>query len=507
MRYLAGFDINRRQRVISSTDKLKEMMGGSWSIAETVRLAEEFRGRYNGKIEIQSPVSGELRFTSDDLDALGAFLWDLREYFVEKLDFPCVFAVVDGSEEELKRQVAAEKAARAGEVAPPALPWFAPCQIQPDRFATRWLPALAKDPQNRRRALMNHGSVARLERGDKTLKEYLDSFESLRGYGFERPYEFSDFTVGNDGSYLALIRLDVDEATRFFGGVELGQLRKYSESLDDCLKTSLRKAVDAAIRECYDKSRPAPKTPFPVSPLIAEGDDFLILSRRDFALGLFLKLQDSFSAEVRESEILTERIATTGARLTLSGSILYARAAFPYSVMSQMSDSLERSAKDHRREMDLGEGCLDLHWLESTAREDVIETRNRELKFRHGGVTFRLFTRPWSSSQAKAMLEASALVAAIPRGKWHQLFEALRLGDAYSRFAYRDWLLHLGEHRKPFEAATKSLRSVDLWPSGADAEPWRTDWSTPLTELYLISEASRVARWRESPNSVEVVRP
>jgi hypothetical protein len=227
--------------------------------------------------------------------------------------------------------------------------------------------------------------------------------------------------------------------------------------------------------------------------MIAAGDDFLIVARKELAMEFTLSVMKRYR-ELAEHKDILQKYRPTGDenRLTLSGSILYARAGFPFSVLSQMSAELEHSAKNLRK--DLSDSCLDVYWLGSTARESAIQSRKRHLSYKIDTEVYSLNTRPWTISQAEAMHKAAAAIGGIPRGKWHQLLEGLKSGEPIASFHYQRWLQHLGgDHQRPFGDAIDFLTKCDppLW-SELNA-PWVAQDGrriTPLLELHQLREAS-----------------
>src|SRR5271157_3073293 len=101
-KWLGSIEVNRRQQFIALSDKLKEMVGGSALIADTIeraRLAE------NEKVQLIWPVSGVLRFSSKDLLALADLLWRLRGEFVYELGLPITISVIGYEQGRLAKAI------------------------------------------------------------------------------------------------------------------------------------------------------------------------------------------------------------------------------------------------------------------------------------------------------------------------------------------------------------------------------------------------------------------
>lgn len=519
MAFIAAVEVDQRQRLITSTDKLKEMLGGSWTVQDTKKESKAVldEAAMNG-IGTISSLSGELWLRSEQLPPLEETLWKLRQCFVEEKHLPCSFAIiVENTDDPVKvtrRKLEAEvrrvKSGKDGDMAFPALPWFAPCLMQPDRFANEWFPRRADSEQNKRRALLCTASSKRFERGNQTLNEY---FERFQQYGYKEPNDLDDFRCGDLNSFIGIIHLDADrngDVFREFDWADWDQLTRCSEALAKCLN----EALDSAVSETLRKAAPISEK-FPISPMIAAGDDFLLVTRRDLAIPLVLNLMKQYESAANNDADL--KIIRGDETLTLSGSILFARRAYPFSVLSEISADLERSAKSFRKDSSdpQHQGCIDIYWLDSSAREDPHEQRRKHDRYRHGAHSYQLFSAPWTRAQLQAVWEAaSALKSApegerIPRSKWHDILDALKLGDPLSQFAWRMWRNGLnGKQRKLLNGETAKLINAGLWSSDPEKAPWieksvgdveENRQVTVLHELHRVLETITIAGGAERP--------
>src|SRR5579864_6602729 len=96
-RYLAALEIDQRQWIINQADKLREMLGGSWTIEDTVWTAQEVLESHP-RVKLILPVSGSLWFitlgeSDEDARDLREVLWKLREKFVTEWNLPATFAL------------------------------------------------------------------------------------------------------------------------------------------------------------------------------------------------------------------------------------------------------------------------------------------------------------------------------------------------------------------------------------------------------------------------------
>ena len=507
MAFLAAIEVDQRQRIVTSVDKLKEMLGGSWAIEETKSFASETLKASGNKVQPIRAASGDIWIRADKLADLEACLWEFRKEIVDEFRLPCSFAVVDEganpaeARDRLQRKIRQVKDGKAGEMGHVSLPWLAPCRIQPEKYSNHW--RNKPDHQNQQRKLISADSNARLKRGRKTLRNYYKQFPIIQERRMKEPESLGEFAPQRDDSYLAVIRLDADNASHLFKNIPLGSKPEYeswkpllecSEAFGNCLtdamKTAFRETVvKAAESGLLDKDKTVP-----ISPLIAAGDDFLIVTRKELAMPFTLCLMSKYRELAANDKILKRHRKEDDPPLTLSGSILYARAGFPFSVLSELSVEVEQSAKKLRKSTGITDPCLDVYWLESTGRESAISSRDAQLSYKIGETIYSLNTRPWTLTQAIAMHKAAAQIGDIPRGKWHQLLEGLWQGKPVGRFHYGRWLHHLsGQQRNRMSEATKLLTECGkaLW-NDSDA-PWVEAYSpprliTPLLELHQLHE-------------------
>jgi len=504
MAFLAAIEVDQRQKLITSTDKLKEMLGGSWTIEAMPEVVKPLldKAAREGDLQVITSLSGELWLRSTDLAHLEKTVWSLREALVNEEQLPCSFAIVEEAEDAavkdirgiLEAEVKRIKDGKTGEMAFSALPWFAPCLIQPDQFANQWYPKQV----SKRRDLLSDASSRRSAVGDQALSHYRDLLPDCGYANFAN--DLDDFQCGDENSFIGIIRLDADRSGSIFRESDWKsweQMTAASNALVRCLDESLRKAILDSV-----PSAPRISDVFPISPLIRAGEDFLIVSRRDVAIPLTLQLMENYEKAANDDEDL--KCVRNSTRLTLSGSILFARRAFPFSVLDELSRDLEHSAKEFRKSIQGdSQGCVDVYWLDSSAREDPIDQRNKSSRYAYGGALHHRFSSPWTLGQLKAIWNAVNLLAKakegarIPRGKWHEILGTLRFGAPVSQFAWRVWRSGLNDdQRKLIDNVSEGLKEVGLWPTDEAQAPWirkmfvqENAFVTVLYDLHRALEA------------------
>lgn len=523
--YLASLEVDQRQRLILQADKLQEMLGASRLIEQTVEAARSILGARED-IKLVTPVSGVLRFQATDLQELGNFLWRLRLEIVEKLHLPSTFTIYEAKDsfkrsvDGLEERVRENKDAKTGEVSRPASPLFAQCLVLPHLSANKWAAKDWRDPDKRRRSLVSHESEQREDRAGDTFSGQFKNFEALRAFRTKHatsawnalPREFADLATGSEDSYMAFVKADGDGMGRLLMQLDWDSLRpdgaadgcrEFSEAVERCLDDATKTAVDE-VTKGWEYSK---HNPFPVAPLVRAGEDYWIVCRRDLAFPLAVALGNAYADLASKGIIEKARSAVAelkDERLTLSFGILFAKQGFPFEAQLHMAEALIKSAKRFRRQDAPGKraGCLDYYWLESSAREDVIDFRDSTLRISDGSRQFQLYTTPWTLLETKNFCDSAAKLRAakFPSRKLKQLETILRLGADFSELAFEQWrrMLQPGEW-KSFVSAVRLLpprlgiadtveQNEHFVRMGEDEESY---W-TPLLDLMKVAQVQEM---------------
>ena len=508
--YLASIEVDQRQRLIAQADKLREMLGASRLIQRSIEVTKEVLDRpaYRSNIALVQEVSGVLRVTALDLPILGSFLWAVREKLFNELHLSATFALVatqgdlDKDVVALEQQVRRLKDAKAGADGRPCSPWFAQCSIQPNLPANGWFP----DELESRRRLVSTQASARHQIAQQTYVKLFDGFDfgdAGKRDGTLRlarcPMEFKHLVASLSDSYIAFLKADGDGMGRLLSQLKwkvLDQelkcpkgegeaMLRFSRAVDHCLHEALKSAVNKVTKDRWDTKNGT----FPVAPIVVAGEDFWILCRRDLALPLAIELIKSYATLAAGNDVLKKALQQTAGAgtecLTVSCGILFVKQGFPFEAQLHMAEELIRSAKLRRTDLKRAEkqGCLDYHWLESSARESVEECRSTGLRIADNGKQFSLHTRPWTCAEADAILTAVHALhgAGVARRKLAQLDRILRYGDKLSDLAYRQWLNHLESHeRQAIDAAMAAVPGN--WRTVARIEPCSSDHASAGTD-------------------------
>ena len=471
------------------------MIGASRLISGSLDTARRIL-RQHSQIRLIWPVSGVLRFAAGDLQSLATFLWQLR-IALEDDGLSASIGVIsrsesyDADQERIEKEVRGQKDAKAQSCSLVTLPFLAPCGIQPHLAANHWAPS--KD-ENGRRALRSWQSKLREERNQQERREPI---EKLNLGKRQLPQKFEDLVVSPSDSYIAIVKADVDGLGRLLAGLKFDQFatdqnlspdeagRQFSEHLTDCIRDAVEEALT------YYASQPGKFHPF--LPLILAGDDLLILARRDIALELACRIGQNYAKYSNRDPFLTQARQLAGAgELTLSMGVLFAKQGFPFDAGFELAEQLIRSAKEARKNLPAGhtEGCIDYHWLASSGRETIAESRRQGEAYVDDEKAFHLCTRPWTLSHLGEALKGAEKLAGFPRRKLKQLDAILRLGEGFSQLAYEAWWARLDqEERQAFHDADAQIRINDDETAGPP-QLWRNgqNWFLELAQILEITQ-------------------
>jgi hypothetical protein len=366
-----------------------------------------------------------------------------------------------------------------------------------------------------RRRLISAEARRRREKATDYRDEWKRDFSFFRFY--KAPEDFEDFVESDADSYIALVKADVDGMGRLLARLDWDELARklaldapaatlaFSDAVDRCVREALVDAVNSITTTAEPVDQP-----FPILPVVVAGDDLWVLARKSKAYPFVLEMGSRFADKVRDDSTLKAALEVSGLagkdRLTFSFGILFAKQGYPFDAQLDLAEELVHSAKKLRR--DQNEGCLDFHWLESSARETVEAGRRQGYEYRESGEKGRickLYTRPWTLGDAGAMQSAAeALVkAGIARRKLHQLDQVLRMGGDLSLLAIHQWwsrlekgeqselLMVLGMLPERWKVARGQLVGVEgKLPSG----PWRENGDARECALLELLELAEILK-------------
>jgi hypothetical protein len=506
MSFLAAIAVDKRQHYILSADKLQEMVGASHLIAGTVRKAQSLC--VPGRVQMVRPVSGEIWVRATNLSDLQCFLFQLRSELVTNDWLNVTFALIEDNgapgdafkalEQELQRQ----KANRISADGAPASPFFARCRIQPELPANHWKPGR----DDSRRMLVSRGAAHRKEAAEA---EHTDHPLTAP---YRRPEQMKHMACGQENSYIALIKADVDG----LGGMQMNAnweraagaldrsvyevVKEFARAIEQNVKSAVQHAIELRVLPHYLRGF------YPVLPLVQAGDDLWLICRREFALQFAAECGARFTALCSDNPVINR--VTNDQTVTLSFGVLFAKQGFPLDRQLDLADELLAGAKACRRRNTAGTaGYIDYLWLESSGYEGIHAARQEGGGYllpgdahAGGARSYRLCTRPWTLAHTEQMLKAAEPLKKLPTGKLHQLPRILRLGGEFTSIALHEWYSDLRKEEQealstalaalpePFRLKLSNIYSENGKPPSG---PWVDDqgiFQTALLELVELTE-------------------
>ncbi len=352
------------------------------------------------------------------------------------------------------------------------LPVLAPCEWTGRGLGSTHIEQGSERPWVSRDVARRHDAAKRAESGNaQDLASLLIARTCLKG--LERPREFKDFA---GTGYLALIHADgngvggarppePDRAAAFFHRNRVLLRRALQAAIDTCSETD-------ACREGESSA--------PLIPLMLGGDDLLVLSRAEPALG--------FVATLCEELDRLQRDDTDGFRLTLGVGVVFARPTIPIHRLHDVAERLAASAKRRFRGFPETEPRSVVDWAVYTTTwvDDPEEVRRRDWLCGKRILSRRpVDVLGDGLDSLQGLLEGAKTIQDAPRSQLRYLIDQLPRGQALSELAFAELS----------PDARKGLKDAGV--DGVD-KVWQTldgGWRvTPVLDLVEVSEIRRLGR-------------
>ena len=468
-------EVDGRQRYLFETDKLREMLGASLVVKQTVEEAEAlFAGP---DLHLFSPVSGEIRAWAPAAgrDRLFDAAWALSRRLDERgvqhrvvmletelrhlcSDYGNLREEVHGSLNKLARDA---KGRKGGIDARPTCSLFANCEVLGIDPANYWTPGqFANEP---RRQLVGHRAHEKLDtwhRGrrafyaDLLLDPVAERIERETGGPVDRSalrtrVTFSDLADAlddegpRDDQYIAFICADGDGTGRLLGRIDWNSTawqdgrqpwernERFVRALDSCVQRALGHAIAFAaitpnqISEIKDAISGDHEINVELNllPQLRGGEDVWLVANRACALELAIAFEEKYRVLADDDETLSRalEIASEGdapEALTISFGIAFAKSGLPAHAMIEAAESLLRSAKTLRKSQTAKPvGCIDWHWIQSSLAETVDDARRAGYSYRYSKtppIEAKLTSLPWTASETQLCMRAADLLGRPP---------------------------------------------------------------------------------------------
>jgi len=554
---VVAVEVDGRQAYLFESDKLREMLGASRIIAQSVEHARtlfiekaglHLHGPVSGVIHAWAPIENKVTL----LDAA----WRLREWLEARgVAHSCAYLETDSRHftldqesdanvfypslasvhQQLGDRIRRRKDGKGAVDARPRCSLFAACQIHGLEPANRWRPGGQRpDEDEPRRELVSERADRKLTEWEKEKnwnfygKNLLAPVKEAlveRGVKIDRIRTFSDLTELLDGgqgsdSYIAFVCADGDGMGRLLGQVNWNvpldppspesnvwngltpweRNAQFAYEYNDCVVEAFTYAVrHLATHLDLDRYLVKEKFIVPLLPQVLGGDDLWMIIERRHAPSFVAEFASKYADLADRKLILRGAARSVGgdegqAVLTVSLGIAFAKSGHPASAMAEAAEELLKSAKGRRKVLVDPQGCVDWHWIQSSRIEGMKEARD-QLSYRDDGENLlHLTTRPWTLADMEKHKEGSVALVNVPRRKREQLETVLRLGLEESRLAWQGWWKSLTRKEQAFvEGAFKALG----WVEGGSL-PWRRRAADAETVNRAGYEANLPVEW-ETP--------
>ena len=356
--YVVSIEVDGRQAYIFETDRLREMLGASRLLQQTVSEARDLFTEGDG-LHLYQPVSGEIRVWAESSDRLLRQTWRMRKWLsergiehtvglwkAEKRHF-CDFAPsaepdiekrkqdksrpsLEGVQGDIGARVASLKGRKPGFDARPNCSLFAPCQIHGHDYATEWRAGENADKEDKRRNLRGERAKWKLKEWEADKKDFFHT--DLYGPSAEirnalarvgavttRPIQFdhlsdADFTETGD-QFIAFICADGDGMGSVLTRVDWNdpELKRnaddrpwkvnhdFAAAFDDLAHSAYRNALQDLLEKhlhAFEKEAGKSKSgaiKLPILPQLLGGDDLWTVCRRRYALEFCRRFGEQFA--------------------------------------------------------------------------------------------------------------------------------------------------------------------------------------------------------------------
>jgi Cas10/Cmr2, second palm domain len=457
------------QQYITSTGKLKEMVGGSEIIESLSRdyldfildktgLSEEKESppidANNWHITVQQ-AAGAIRIVLPDIDKGRAFL---SEFTLRALTaypgLPILGALhefdwsSEGSLRDAGREISGKIAEKRARLIPKRglglLPVLRPARLD-------GAPAVKKTKQDGAISLasetkQNRSTIDKANdrigsKFNPCIKDVLTDPETriIWADDFDKIFEEAEY------SYMALIHIDGNDMGKKIEGLVGGAkdnetsnktLKGFSKKIQEANESAFKKAISKTVKQDLKLLKEINKSPdkkytMPLRPLVMGGDDLTVMIRADLAFQFVNTFVKEFEG------------ASGGDMLTLGIGMLICHYNYPFAKAFHLAEELIGSAKKKRHDSGWKESVLDFLVLTGEMEADLETIRKRVYEAPDES---RLTAKPYrlKGDKLKNFVNDSwAISDKLPRSGLQRCLDACRLGESAATVAYRNILENL----------------------------------------------------------------
>jgi CRISPR/Cas system-associated protein Cas10 (large subunit of type III CRISPR-Cas system) len=297
--------------------------------------------------------------------------------------------------------------------------------------------------------------------------QFRDTLESQVWETVRQSKDLAELTASSN-NYLGFIQTDGNAMGQRLARIDDKELfRSFSDEA--------HRATEASLLEALRIEYPSPRSAgservYPFETFIVGGDDVMLMTTADKAIGVALRLCEGFTRRMRAFALAQQKPEL---QVAMSAGVVFAKSNYPIYLINELAEQLLKSAKAYSRKLS-GESLevtLDFMVVTESAGVDLSTARRLYPHPKDGPL--RLTQRPYSSEKLIKLLKAlhkmkfpSDDTPPFPRNKLQALYEVPLRGKAQGTFDYLLIRPRLSErHRQLLDDLMSRI-------GGATVSPW-----------------------------------
>jgi hypothetical protein len=482
--YLVSFDTDRIKQYLFTTNRLKEIRGGSALLCKMDQQRKESFEECFGNESVVYSAGGGAAILVPDEEAARKLIAEIEQEFRAVTTVASITGVFLPPEPANERKLG-KRMEKASEC------------LRRTKAAKAELSTLPVEPYTRLCSSCGRHPVTELA-GDGSGDWLCCSCAQKRCWGAKgRPSFFNEFAqqadpdvwmqetmpddldsigaVSSPPNYVGFIALDGNHISDLLSKpATVEEYRLFSEELWDLTKHQTFSAL-----EHFGRPRGG-VTPFEI--VLVGGDDVLLITAADVAIEIALAIADGFEKNA-QGKVLKK------AGLTMASGVVLAHADLPIPAMHTLAEDLQKSAKRYCATQGYKTGALD--FLVVSGSDVDLEEMRRSIPHR----------RPYTLEDMQRLLKyiRDFKAANFPTGQLQTMYQALFTGEVNAQLASIATLGYLGrrENKKQYDLLRGFFQAFGVRFDG-QLPPWDADKRddrqvsalTDLVELYPFVSAS-----------------
>jgi len=475
--WLVCFDTDQIKQYLFTTNRLKEIRGGSALIAQLdVKRKNDLEQRYGENNVVYSAGGGAAVLVPTKREAQALIAEIERQFRARTVtaSITGVYLQVDPTPGRFRvemarasRELRRAKALKAELACLPVEPYIRFCDSCGNHPATR----RAQDGSGDWLCLTC--SMKREEGREARAGFFADFVDWSQSVSWQKASMPDDLdAIGSAASppgYVGFIALDGNHVGDLLTKMPtIEEYRKFSEGLWKLVREQTFKSLE---KHCAPRDGIAP---FEI--VLIGGDDVLVITSADVAMEVGLDIVQGFE-EASQQLLQQVGLFGKGAKLTMAGGVVLAHAHFPIPAMHALAEALQKSAKRLCAEQKYQTGAIDFQ---------VVTSCDTDLDAIRQGVPHR---RPYALPDLRKLLgHIRQLKAAdIPTSQLQAMYQALFEGEVNAQLASIATLGYLGRStdKTRYNRLKQFFKDFGVQFDG-QLPPWDAHKRSALTDLVEL---------------------